>query len=92
MKFKTFCNRLNETPHVLIYGDEYFDFRREDGNAWIQKLIDIFNQHRNRAKEITKNLLSDMFFKIAFRKDFENLPNEEKEKLKKALPKDFFVK
>lgn len=90
MKFKTFYNKLNEAPHVLLWGDDhFFDFRREDGD-WIQKLIDIFNQHKNKAKEMTKNLLGDLFFKIAFKKDLEKLSTEEKERLKKVLPKEFF--
>lgn len=91
MKFKTFYDKLNETPHVLLYGDHFFDFRREEGD-WIAKLIDIYNQHKNKAKEITKNLLSDLFFKIAFKKDFDKLSDTEKEKLKKVLPKEFFLK
>jgi hypothetical protein len=91
MRFKEFyLKSLNETPHALLFGDEFFDFRREDSNKWLLKLVDLYKEHKAKAKEMTKNLLSDIFFKMAFKTDIKKLPKEDMEKLKKELPKEFF--
>lgn len=91
MKFKTFyLKTLNETPHVLLYSDQFFDFRRENGSEWVKQLADLYKKHKDKVKEMTKNLLGDMFFKIAFKTDIKKIDKSELEKLHKVLPKEFF--
>ena len=96
MKFKEL---LDETPHVFIMNkdgeDIYIDFKREFGVKWIKVLLNIFKANKLKGKtlsksdkeEITNNLKSDMFFKMALKTDYKQLDNKQQTQLKNTLPK-----
>jgi hypothetical protein len=83
-------NLINEMPHSEFLPDHYIDFERElDKKLWLFKVIDIYDKFPEREKEITKNLIDDLSFCIAFRIDFKAIGEEEKDFIRKELPKDF---
>lgn len=82
--------RIDETPHVELMNDLFVDFRREDDKKWILKVVEYYKRNRNKIPEMNKHLLSDMFFRIAFKKDLHNLTPVEQIMTHRYLPKEFF--
>lgn len=91
MKFKDI---LNEMPHVEVVKGTSLDLKKEtQGKDWILNVLPaIFKKFKTRQKEVIHNLINNVSFVEAFRIDFENLPENKKNVLRKKLPNGFWNK
>lgn len=85
---------MKEAPHTEYLDDEFIDFYREldkDKTHWLFKVVDLYKNFPEKKDEITKHLLDDKFFLLAFKTDFNKLDDEKKKKLKSYIPPEFFI-
>jgi len=91
MKFRDI---LNEMPHVEIIKGISIDLKKEtQGDNWIMDVVPkILKKYNSRQKEVIKNLIGNVSFINTFIVDFEKLPENKKNVLRKKLPTDFWNK
>ena len=81
-------------PHVEILKGISIDLKKEtQGKDWILDVVpSVFKKFKNKENEMIDRLIQNVGFMSLFKRDFENLPNNKKNVLKKKLPKKFWVK